>query len=104
MAEVPEAQRWNRNLHYHPLLLELAPASRALDVGCGGGMLTRQLAPLVDQVIGLDPDAPSIGRAESATSATNVRYVVGDVLEADVGDGYGLVVSVAMLHLSLIHI
>ena len=57
---VPDDQRWNRNIHYHPLLLAVADHGRVLDVGCGGGLLTRQLADQVAEVIGIDPDLPSI--------------------------------------------
>lgn len=76
---VEESTRWNRNIHYHTLLLELGPARRALDVGCGGGMLTRQLSALSAEAIGIDPHEPSIDEARSMTAAPNVEYVLGDV-------------------------
>src|SRR5262245_38465197 len=36
---------------------------RALDLGCGTGQLTFALAPVVDKVIGLDPDPDMIAMA-----------------------------------------
>src|SRR5262249_17023706 len=58
-------QWWNHNPHYHGLILEAIPpgCQRVLDVGCGEGMLARQLARLVPHVVGLDSDAASLGLA-----------------------------------------
>lgn len=44
----------------------------ALDVGCGNGQLTVQLAQHVDQVIGIDPSQDQIDHAESHA---NIRYL-----------------------------
>jgi cyclopropane fatty-acyl-phospholipid synthase-like methyltransferase len=99
MDELPESDRWNRNLHYHPLLLDLAPARRALDVGCGGGMLTRQLAAVCASVVGVDVDEASVQRARADTASPVVEYRHDDVLTADLGHSeFDLVVSVAALH------
>jgi len=37
--------RWNHNIHLHRVVLDAVPsgAKRALDVGCGEGMLSRDL-------------------------------------------------------------
>ena len=54
-------------------LAEIAPARHcAVDVGCGNGQLTVQLAANFDEVIGLDPSADQIA---SATAHPRVRYV-----------------------------
>jgi len=91
--------RWNRNIHYHEVLLTLAPANRALDIGCGGGMLTRQLAPLCESVVGIDPHEPSISGARDETVEANVSFVVGDVLDHPFElKSFDLIVSVAALH------
>ncbi|WP_068083236.1 class I SAM-dependent methyltransferase [Novosphingobium rosa] len=46
-------------------LAGIAPSRRlALDVGCGNGQFTRQLAEAFDTVIGLDPSAEQIAHAE----------------------------------------
>jgi SAM-dependent methyltransferase len=51
---------------------------RLLDVGCGPGVLAVELAPLVDEAVGLDPDdamlAQAARHAEEA-SVANVRWV-----------------------------
>jgi len=54
-------------------LAKIAPASdRAVDVGCGNGQLTVQLAACFDEVIGVDPSADQIA---SAPTHPHVRYI-----------------------------
>jgi SAM-dependent methyltransferase len=51
-----EQDGWNHNNHYHSFLLRHVPphCQTALDVGCGTGAFTRQLALLAQQVTGFD--------------------------------------------------
>ncbi len=96
---IAEQDRWNRNIQYHSVVTALAPARRALDVGCGGGMLARQLAPLCAEVVGIDIHEPSISEARTSTHATNVEFILGDVLTfAFSKESFELVVSVATIH------
>ncbi|MBI2212336.1 MAG: methyltransferase domain-containing protein [Acidobacteria bacterium] len=93
-------RRWNHNLHYHPLILAAAPAhcARALDVGCGNGVLTRELRSVSDVVVGIDLDAPSIEYAR-VLGGEGVEYVVGSFLEHPFQPAsFDLVASVAALH------
>ena len=55
-------RRWNHNIHYHPKILQAVPngAERALDIGCGEGMLARELRSVVPEVTGIDLDTPSL--------------------------------------------
>jgi len=53
---------------------------RLLDVGCGPGVLAVRLAPLFEQVVGLDPDADMLtegSRAAEENNVTNIRWVRG---------------------------
>ena len=96
-----DAGRWNHNIHYHPVILNAVPdgAARVLDVGCGEGMLTRQLGAYAQSVKGIDLDAPSIDLARKNTSVTNVDYVLGDFLTHDFElASFDAVASVATLH------
>jgi 2-polyprenyl-3-methyl-5-hydroxy-6-metoxy-1,4-benzoquinol methylase len=92
--------RWNHNLHYHPLLHGVVlPGSRVLDVGCGEGVLTRELAVNARSVLGVDLDASSIDLARATTFETNVEYVCADVLRHPFEPAsFDAVVSVATLH------
>jgi SAM-dependent methyltransferase len=84
-------------LPYPPALLadlvaRLAPTTtgRMLDLGCGPGRVTFELAPQFTEVwaIDLEPEMVAVGRAEAERrSINNVRWLVGAVeaLEAPVG-------------------
>src|SRR5450759_3945001 len=97
----PDAQRWNHNIHYHRVLLDAVPpgARTALDIGCGGGLLVRQLAGRVERVIGVDVDAASIATARATPHPQNVEFVLGDVLTLPLEPGsFDAVTAVAVLH------
>jgi SAM-dependent methyltransferase len=60
-------------------LLELDGTGRLLDVGCGPGILTIELAPLFAEVIGLDPEPGMLAegrrRADEAGVGQQMRWV-----------------------------
>lgn len=89
--------RWNHNLHYHRLVLAAVPsgAQTALDLGCGEGILTRDLRTCVPQVTGIDLDEPSLALAREAGG--DITYVRGDVMTALL-EPADLVASIATLH------
>jgi len=104
-----EPDRWNHNIHYHPLILAAVPAdcARALDVGCGEGMLARELSRLSTRVLGIDRDEPSIALArrhgaEAGTGTdtdTAVEYACGDFLDYDLEPAsFDFIASIAALH------
>jgi len=91
---------WNHNIHYHGVVLAAAPrpCRRALDVGCGRGLLTRELAAVSDQVVGIDPDPASLARARAAGDA-RLRFIEGDVMTWPFDPAsFDLVAAVASLH------
>jgi SAM-dependent methyltransferase len=93
---------WNANIQYHPLLLEAIPhgAERVLDVGCGDGILSAQMAQAgVPHVVGLDLDADVLDRARARHFGMTVEWLHGDVFDAPFEDSsFDAVVSVATLH------
>ena len=77
------------------LLSSLRPGQRLLDVGCGPGTITLDLAELVAPgvVLGIDASADVIEQARAAADArprpgtTDVSFAVGDVYALDHSDG-----------------
>jgi 2-polyprenyl-6-hydroxyphenyl methylase/3-demethylubiquinone-9 3-methyltransferase len=58
---------------------------RALDVGCGAGLLTEPLARLGAAVIGIDasPEVIAVARDHAARMGLRIEYRVGDVQELE---------------------
>jgi SAM-dependent methyltransferase len=57
---------------------------RALDLGCGLGLLTERLASRVDEVLGIDISKVALRRAAERTRAfKNVGFRQGDILSLD---------------------
>jgi ubiquinone/menaquinone biosynthesis C-methylase UbiE len=76
---------WNHNVHYQRVILNAVPAGcgAAIDVGCGDGMLARELAARCEIVTGIDKDARMIAlardRAHGGTG--NATFIEGDFIE-----------------------
>jgi SAM-dependent methyltransferase len=94
-------RRWNHNIHYYPLVLAAVPpgCQRALEVGCGEGMLARQLACRVSHVVGIDQDSATIELARRQGPDGPVEFVCGDFLTHPFPlASFGLITCVAALH------
>jgi len=94
-------RRWNHNIHYYPLVLAAVPpgCQRVLEVGCGEGMLARQLACRVPRVVGIDQDTASIELARRQGPDGQVEFVCGDFLTHPFPlASFGLIACVAALH------
>jgi 2-polyprenyl-3-methyl-5-hydroxy-6-metoxy-1,4-benzoquinol methylase len=92
---------WNHNIQYHPLIIAALPQEchQVLDVGCGEGVLARELSGVARHVIAIDRDAPTIALAKKQTSAANVDYVLDDFLVHPFEpQSFDAVVSIAALH------
>jgi SAM-dependent methyltransferase len=93
--------RWNHNLHYHRVILAAVPdgARRSLDVGCGVGMLARDLRRVVPQVTAIDRDGASIETARREDGGAGIDYVVGDFMTHPFAPGsFDHIASIAALH------
>ncbi|HMJ72094.1 MAG TPA: methyltransferase domain-containing protein [Solirubrobacterales bacterium] len=70
------------------------PGGRVLDLGCGFGDTTQQLAALVGpggEAVGVDVSEPFIAAAREeadGAGAENVRFLSGDVQIMDLGEGF----------------
>ena len=96
-----ESGRWNHNIHYHPLILGAVPAEAqdALDVGCGEGMLARQLRRIVPHVVAIDLDQPSIELAKNQSADGDIDYRHGDFLIYPFKlESFDVIASVATVH------
>ncbi len=72
-------------------LMDLQPADRVLDVGCGSGWLARRIAPRVPQglVVGIDLSDEMVGRAERSRGALcNVTFLRGAADRIPWEDGF----------------
>jgi ubiquinone/menaquinone biosynthesis C-methylase UbiE len=70
------------------------PGDRVLDLGCGFGDTTQQLAALVGsdgEAVGIDVSEPFVARAREeaeSAAAANVRFLSGDVQIAELEQGF----------------
>ena len=81
--------------------LKPQPGERVLDLGCGTGRLTRELARAVDgRVVGLDRSGAmlAVARAASAPEDGPIRYVQGDGAALPFAAAFDAVFSAATLH------
>lgn len=94
--------RWNHNIAYHDVILSAVPdgCRRAIDVGCGDGMLTRALSDRAAHVTGLDVDPGCVERTRAEVAdLDNVEVVLGDVMAVDLEPrSFDAVLAVASLH------
>ena len=82
------------------MLDALPPAGRdGLDVGCGEGMLTRELAERMDHVVGIELDQASIDLARAHDATAGIEYVLGDFMTHPFPpESFDAIVSIAALH------
>lgn len=98
------ATYWNHNAAFHRELVRDASTrgGRALDVGCGDGLLMVRLAEVCEEVIGVDTDPAALERARvRAAGLPAVRVVNGSVVDARMMAELGVfetVTCVATLH------
>jgi SAM-dependent methyltransferase len=95
------APPWNHNLQFQRWIVECmpAPCDRALDVGCGDGVLVSKLAGRARHVTGIDVSTEMIALARRNVSAENVDFIEGDFLSSPIqAESYDFVTSVAAIH------
>jgi trans-aconitate 2-methyltransferase len=78
-------------------LVEAPPNMRAVDLGCGSGELTRELADRLEvaSLLGIDSSAAML---EQADADTRVTFELGDLGTHPIGQDLDLVFSSAALH------
>lgn len=66
-------------------------ARRILEIGCGDGRLTRELAQLADSVVAIEPDAALIAdgrRLLSSEGIANVSFRIGSAEKLQLRDRF----------------
>jgi SAM-dependent methyltransferase len=64
------------------------PVESVLDLACGTGLLTRQLAARAERVVGLDVSVDMLEQARARTAAGNVRYLLADFRDCCPGETF----------------
>jgi 2-polyprenyl-3-methyl-5-hydroxy-6-metoxy-1,4-benzoquinol methylase len=75
----------------------LSHFDHAVEVGCGEGFFTVQLAPRCENLDALDYSAVALESARAKTSHRNVRFVKWDMRKEQLAGNYDLVVSMGVL-------
>jgi len=97
-ASVTHADVNQRRLEIHMLSAELGPEDVVLDVGCGNGWATAQMAPLCAHITGMDYSEEMIARARKEQAGLkNADWRVGDVLSMTQENRYDVVTTVRCL-------
>jgi SAM-dependent methyltransferase len=91
--------KYEYNLTRTVLLQELSGNSggRALEIGCGPGTWTREVAPLVKHLTAVDISGAMIEQARGYTDSDNVRYVQSDAAEFPLNEQYDTIFSVRVV-------
>jgi SAM-dependent methyltransferase len=101
LASLP-SDSWDHNSHYHAFLLRHVPArcGDALDLGCGTGIFTRQLAHYATRVYALDLSPVMIQLArERSSQQPNIVFHTADIATWSFPDArFDCIVSIATLH------
>lgn len=71
----------HRLMNYHKFFVDnISPGDAVLDIGCGNGALTFDLAKKAKKVVGIDLNKENIKIAKEKYSAPDIEYRTGDAI------------------------
>jgi 2-polyprenyl-3-methyl-5-hydroxy-6-metoxy-1,4-benzoquinol methylase len=83
----------HRLTNYHQFFVDnIKEGDRVLDIGCGNGALTFDLAQKAKEVIGIDLSYENIKIAKENYSAPNIEYIIGDAIKYNFNQRFDVVV------------
>ena len=104
MSGTSAATYWNHNAAFHDELVADAArrGGRALDVGCGEGLLVQRLAAVCEEAVGIEADPATVERARARLAGVRGAVVrradaLDPALRGEVGV-FRTVTCVAVLH------
>jgi SAM-dependent methyltransferase len=99
LQRINQRHPWSHNDHFHGWILRRLPTRRrrALDVGCGAGLLLNRLCGRFDEVQGVDADA-AMAAVSAERFAGDPSVSVRHARFEEVGGTFDAITMVAVLH------
>jgi len=83
----------HRIINYHQFFLDnIKAGDMVLDIGCGSGELSFDLAKKASKVIGIDLNKQYLEKAKKKNKAQNIKYVLGDATNYIFNEKFDIVV------------
>ena len=90
----------HRIMNYHAFFVDnVNEGDTVLDIGCGNGALTHDVAEKAGQVVGIDLNEKSISLARQRYSRGNIEYICGNVLNDLPDKRFDVVISNVLEHI-----
>jgi len=83
----------HRIINYHRFFVDdVSENNVVLDIGCGNGALTFDIAKKAKYVYGIDKDEKNISYARKRYNADNITYIVGDATEYEFNRKFDVII------------
>jgi SAM-dependent methyltransferase len=83
----------HRLMGYHQFFIDnVSGFDKVLDIGCGNGALSYDVAGKVKSITGIDIESKNIEQAKSRHSRDNLKYIVGDATKDLGGEKFDVII------------